>query len=285
MKKILQHYQIIIEEKIHRALSELGPPGVLREACSYALTSPGKRLRPALVLIVADAVNKGTDVSDAALAIEFFHTSSLIVDDLPCMDDDNERRNRPSLHRVYGEATALLASYALIAAGYRCLASNAASMRTAALSSAVDIGMICQLALENVSFNMGLYGATGGQQIDLFPPHITLDIVHDVIQKKTISLFEVAFVLGWLYGGGELNGLDRVKKAAHHLGLAFQVADDIADLEQDAQNGCKINMAALIGESQARALVERELIAYSSCLKELNIATTSLAAIARAISK
>lgn len=281
--QLLQGYQAAVEEKISSAILLLGTPGVLKEACAYALTSGGKRFRPALVLMVADAVGRGGDAGNAAAAIEFFHTASLIADDLPCMDDDDERRNRPSLHRAFGEATALLASYALIAAGYRCLADNAAVLRAAPLGQIVDAGIACQLALENASYNTGLDGAAGGQQMDLFPADATLETVKEVIQKKTISLFEISFVFGWLFGGGDPNKLEMVKQAAFHLGLAFQVADDIADTKQDASHGYALNMAVLLGKEAAESLICRELNAYYATLKELNLLTPELQALGMAI--
>lgn len=281
--QLLQKYQTAVEEKISSAIPRLGPPGVLREACAYALTSGGKRFRPALVLMIADAVGRGGDASDAALAIEFFHTASLIADDLPCMDNDDERRNKPSLHRAFGETTALLTSYALIAAGYQCLADNTATLRASPLGQTVDAGIACQLALENASYNTGLNGAAGGQQMDLFPAETTLERVKEVIQKKTISLFEVSFVFGWLFGGGDPNKLEMVKKAAFHLGLAFQVADDIEDIEQDASHGYALNMAILLGKEAAESLVDKELSTYFHTLKELRLLTPQLQALGTAV--
>ena len=121
----MRPYQKLIEEKLLESISRLGPKNHVRDACEYALLNGGKRFRPALVLMVAADIGYDVDVIPAALGIEYFHTASLIADDLPCMDNDDERRNKPTTHRVYGESTALLATYALIAAGYACVAENA----------------------------------------------------------------------------------------------------------------------------------------------------------------
>lgn len=118
----------------------------------------GKRLRPILVLMIADALGLGADVMPAALSVEFFHTASLIADDLPCMDNDDLRRERPSLHKVFGESVAILASYALIAEGYGAIARNGQNCPASAV--------IC---LEAVRRAAGIRGATHGQFLDLSP--------------------------------------------------------------------------------------------------------------------
>ena len=174
-----------------------------------------------------------SDVSQAAMGIEFFHTASLIADDLPCMDNDDERRNKPTTHRVYGESAALLATYALISAGYACLAKNAHAIKHSRHPFAHQSDHLCVLALENATYNTGLCGATGRTILRFNTPNLSLPLIEEVIQKKTVTLFEISFVLGWLFGGGELNQLDLVKKSAAHFGMAFQIADDLDDMEQD----------------------------------------------------
>ena len=121
---ILEPYKQYIEQKLRESVEQLGDKNPLRDACEYAFLNGGKRFRPALVLMIAKGIGFEADVSQAALGIEFFHTASLIADDLPCMDNDEERRHKPTTHRIYGESTALLATYALISAGYACLAKN-----------------------------------------------------------------------------------------------------------------------------------------------------------------
>ena len=109
-----QEFEILVRKF---AKHELGGATKLREACEYALTNGGKRFRPILLMMTAKAANGSVDVGYAALAVELFHTASLVADDLPCMDNDDMRRDKPSLHKVYGEGVALLVTYALIAAG------------------------------------------------------------------------------------------------------------------------------------------------------------------------
>lgn len=278
--KLLEVYQSRTEDKIKKNISSLGGSGKLREACEYALLNGGKRFRPALVFMVADGLKQGCDVTSAALAIEYFHTASLIADDLPCMDDDDTRRNRPSVHKVYGEATALLASYALIAAGYGAIATCVNDLVKTRPFAAAEANYVGILALENVCYNTGLDGATGGQFLDIFPPDLTLETLRDVIHKKTVTLFEISFVFGWLFGGGDPKSLNFVKKAASHFGMAFQIADDLGDVEQDAKNGRKINMAGVFGVESAKKMFHEEITGYRQMLKMLGLETPELLGLA-----
>lgn len=269
--QLLIPYQKEIESKLKDTISSLGHPSILREACEYALLNGGKRFRPFLVLLIAKALKSPIDVSQAALAVEFFHTASLVADDLPCMDDDDLRRDKPSVHNLYGEATALLVSYALIAAGYELLAKNARILQHSHVSYRDNSDRICLLALENSTYNTGLWGATGGQFLDINPPDMNLETIKDVIRMKTVSLFEISFVLGWLYGGGELNKIEKVKKAAYHFGMAFQFADDFGDVEQDARNGRLVNIVAISGFEEAFQLFLTELNEFECVMQQLNL--------------
>lgn len=278
---ILLSYQQQIENEIKKNLNHFTPDNTLKEACHYALLNGGKRFRPSLVLMIANALGQGANVTEAALAIEYFHTASLVADDLPCMDDDDERRNVPSTHKVFGEGLALLVTYCLIAEGYRCLAANAETLRHANLPHSTRSDRICTLALESAGINTGLAGATGGQFLDICPPKpLTLNIAKDIIHKKTTTLFEVSFVLGWLYGGGDLASLDAVKAMASHYGMAFQIADDLDDIKQDAINGREINIAALVGKNEAYVIFHEEMANFKRKAEKLGIYSSEIAALA-----
>lgn len=278
---MLSNYQTLIDEKIKHHIPLLGGNSKLRDACEYALSNGGKRFRPAVVFMIADALGHGVDVTDAALAIEYFHTASLVADDLPCMDNDDERRSKPSTHKAHGEAMALLVSYALIAAGYGNIESNARAVNKARHPVAADSYLLGMLALENAAYNTGLMGATGGQFLDIFPPDLTLPTLREVLHKKTVSLFEIAFVFGWLFGGGNPVALPMVKKAASHFGMAFQIADDLDDVEQDDRNGRRINVALVFGVEAAQQMFHEEIAGYRKMLQELRLESRELLGIAR----
>ncbi len=268
-------YRDKVEQEIAKSISRLGEKTKLRDACEYALTNGGKRFRPLIVLMVSEALGNGLNVSDAALSVEFFHTASLIADDLPCMDNDDERRDKPSLHKVYGETIALLASYALITAAFERIHCNAAVMRESGLFSNETTDRVCRLGLESATHCSGILGATGGQFLDLYPPTLNVETVKQVIYKKTVTLFEVSFVFGWIFGGGDLTLLEKVKKTAYHLGMAFQIADDLGDVIQDEKNQRDINMARLIGKERAFSVFKEEMSLFEKSLKELHIYTPS----------
>lgn len=278
---ILEPYRQLIEQGIHDHIEQLGPESPLREACRYALLNGGKRFRPALVLMIAKALGYNVNAFQAALGIEFFHTASLIADDLPCMDNDDERRNKPTLHRVYGESVALLSTYALISAGYHCLAKNAQEVKQSQHPLAHQSDTLCVLALENVSYNTGLWGATGGQYLDLSPPNLSLSILREVIHKKTVTLFEISFVLGWIYGGGNLEQLPLIKKCASHFGMAFQFADDLDDMAQDQLHGHSLNIANVCGKAQAMQMFHEEIEQFNLIMKELELNREELQALAQ----
>ena len=127
------------------------------------------------------------------------------------------------------------------------------------------------LALENASHNTGIAGATGGQFLDLFPSQLTEFALEEAIYKKTVTLFEVSMVLGWLFGGGEIDKLDLVKQAAYHFGMAFQIADDIQDFFSDASGERKMNYAGILGLESAKNRLEKELFQFLETLNSLSI--------------
>jgi geranylgeranyl diphosphate synthase type II len=262
-----------IEQEIAKSIISLGEKSKLRDACEYALTNGGKRYRPLIVWMIADALGLGLNVSAAALSVEFFHTASIIADDLPCMDNEDERRDKASLHKVYGESVALLASYTLITAAFQKIHENGVRMNESGLPYSAISDRACAIGLESAA-QSGIL-ATNGQYLDLFPPAYTLEAIKQVIYKKTISLFELSFVLGWVFGGGDLHSLEQVKKAAYHHGLAFQIADDIKDMHQDEKGKREMSIARFLGKERALTLFEEEMVQLRRHLHELNLYTPS----------
>jgi geranylgeranyl diphosphate synthase type II len=268
---VLSKYQEKVDRLIEEHLFLFGSMEGLTDACRYALTNGGKRYRPSLVLMIAEALGHGADVTYAALATEFFHTASLVADDLPAMDDDDKRRDRPSLHKVYGEATAMLVSYALIAAGNECIARSAQVINTSSVAFSERGNEIGIIALREAAHNAGVFGATGGQYLDLYPKNYTEDSIREVIEKKTVAIFVNSFVFGWLFGGGDIGKLDKVIKAAHHFGMAFQIWDDLGDMDQDVINKRQMNMANLFGKEAAEKMFHVELLNFQQIINELPI--------------
>lgn len=268
---IYDAYKSRIENELHRYIEQMGEKGSLRDACSYALKSGGKRLRPFLVLITAEAIGS-CDVMPAALSVEFFHTASLIADDLPCMDNDTMRRGVPSLHQAFNESTAVLASYTLIAAGYGGIYENAKKMKEYS-KFAISAEKRALECLEAATRCAGIQGATQGQFLDLFPTDANLETIREIIYKKTVTLFEISFLFGWLFGGGDFSQIPRIQACAYHLGMAFQIGDDLEDNIQDSSHNRGINIAAALGKEKAISCFKEEIALFVKTLKEIGLWT------------
>lgn len=246
------------ERNLRASIHRMGEKNQLRDACEYALLSGGKRLRPLFVLLIGKGLGKGNDVMEAALSVEYFHTASLIADDLPCMDNDDERRGKPTLHKTFPESVALLASYTLIALGYEGIYRNGAEVR-----SEIAIAK----ALEAASRSAGFEGATHGQFLDLFPPDRALATVEKMIIQKTATLFQLAFAFGWLFGGGNPMLLPQIEEAATHLGIAFQISDDLQDINEDK----RVTFCSLMSKEEGIARFEKEMGLYESKMRSLSL--------------
>lgn len=238
----------------------------LHEAYVYALTSGGRRLRPILVALIGEALGLSS-VEGAAVAIECFHTASLIVDDLPCMDDATERRGKLPLHKMFGENTALLVSYGLIASGYAAMEQNGRH-----LSLHLDREERVFLGFKAAAMRTGMGGIVGGQFLDLHPRFpMTPAFLKEVAQKKSASLFELAFMLGWVFGGGSLEKLDWAEQAGSHFGVAFQILDDLADQKKDVLYPKTVNIAVVLGERVALDWLEKELEGFWRAIEKLSL--------------
>ncbi len=203
-------------------------PAVLHEAMRYAVLDGGKRIRPTLVYASGRAVGSDWEQLDRpACAVEFIHAYSLVHDDLPAMDDDDLRRGRPSCHKAFGEAMAILAGDALQTLGLYVLARD-----KSACDAATRLRMIETLALA-----AGSRGMVGGQTIDLAAAGRRLEIaeLEDMHIHKTGALIRASVVLGALTRPGLAEAtLERLDHYAKCIGLAFQIRDDILDVEGEA---------------------------------------------------
>ena len=234
-----------VEAALARVLQRLAAPSAIAAPLAYALGSPGKRLRPCLTLIAAETVaarHGGTPEEartlalPAACAIEMIHTYSLVHDDLPAMDNDDLRRGRPTTHVVHGDGMAILAGDGLLTDAFRVLAeAPSAAVDEDAPTAAVEHRLEAIRVLADAA---GSRGMVGGQAIDLAAvgAGASLDAaaLTDMHARKTGALIRAAATLGAIVVGGSRGDIDAIDRYAAELGLAFQIVDDILDVEGSA---------------------------------------------------
>jgi geranylgeranyl pyrophosphate synthase len=262
-------------------------PTDVHAAMHYALTGPGKRVRPALTLLVSDLFGvrgtRGERVLDIACAVEMVHACSLILDDLPSMDDAALRRGRPTVHRAYGEAPALLAALALLNRGYELVAESAHHL---GLKRWASDDLVHHLAAA-----IGTDGLIGGQALDLSSraEDLDLELLEYIHSHKTGALFIAAGELGAMAADAKRKDLEIITRYAKNLGLAFQIADDLLDVTatpqetgKDAgQDVGKVTFVGLLGVSGAQTLAS-ELIGFAvESLEPLGRKADPLRALAR----
>lgn len=231
----------------------------------YALTGPGKRVRPILTLAVAELFGAGGEpVLDLACAVEMVHACSLILDDLPAMDDAELRRGRPTVHRAFGEDVALLASLGLLNRAYALVAESANRL---SLSRYTAEDMIHHLAVA-----IGSDGLIGGQALDLEsrPEDLDLDRLEFIHSHKTGALFMAAGELGAMAADARRRDLEVISRFAKNLGLAFQISDDLLDVvatpeetgKDTGKDAGKVTFVKLLGVEGAR-LLAAELLGFA----------------------
>jgi geranylgeranyl diphosphate synthase type II len=215
-----------VDRALERCLpGEDVPPATVHKAMRYSVFAGGKRLRPILVIAGAEAVGGAmAQVLPTACALECIHTYSLIHDDLPAMDDDDFRRGRPTSHKVFGEAVAILAGDGLLTLAFRLIADNAAAV--------ADPRAIRDVVAE-VADAAGTLGMVGGQVMDIESEgrKISAETLEYIHMHKTAALIRAALWSGARLAGAPPAALDAVRAAGAHLGLAFQIVDDILDVE------------------------------------------------------
>lgn len=260
-RRIMHDWVAVVDRQLDQYLGERldCPPG-LKEAMRYSLFAGGKRLRPLLVLLAADACRGGIDAAmPAACAIEMVHTYSLIHDDLPAMDNDDFRRGQPTSHRKYDEATAILAGDGLLTLAFEVLCDTKPNI------TAVQ----CCRVLANAA---GAAGMVGGQADDLKAAdgQGTVEWLESLHARKTGALLRAALLMGGLIAGIEEPKLHALAGYGERIGLAFQVADDLLDVEGEAKKlgknvnkdieAGKLTFPSLLGieasRRRARELVE-----------------------------
>jgi geranylgeranyl diphosphate synthase type II len=267
----LREKAVLTEQALHAHMDRLSNlPQTLRDAMGYSLFAGGKRLRPALALGAAEIVGGDEQVAlPFACALEMIHTYSLIHDDLPSMDDDDFRRGKPTSHKVFGEAVAILAGDALLTLAFETAAQTG------------HAGVVAELAVA-----AGGEGMVGGQVIDLESENkkLGLEELSHLHGMKTGALIRIAVRGGAVLGGAGESELAALTSYGEHLGLAFQIADDILDIVgtdealgkpvgSDAGNN-KSTYPALVGLHRAHELahqaVDRALAALTQFGSEAN---------------
>jgi geranylgeranyl diphosphate synthase type II len=227
LARYLEERRLQVDEALGRYLPEAGDhPKEIHEAVRYSVFAGGKRLRPILVLAAAEATGGQVEHAlSAAAAIELIHTYSLIHDDLPAMDDDDFRRGRPTCHKVYGEALAILAGDALLTQAFILLSGEPSSLRADAVARLRVINEIAQAA--------GSRGMVGGQVVDILQEDREVDLATLLYlhTHKTGSLIRACLRVGGIISSAGSEQMEALTRYGDRIGLAFQIVDDILDLE------------------------------------------------------
>jgi len=231
LKAYLNEKRRIVDEALKEFFPQSeGPAADVIKAMHYSLFAGGKRLRPILCMAGAGAVGgEEQDILPVACALELIHTYSLIHDDLPVMDNDEIRRGKPTNHRIFGEAIALLAGDALLTEAFQLMTRMNLSERVNPRSLLNVIGLIARAA--------GYQGMVGGQVVDIQSEGKEADpfLVQFIHSHKTGALIAVSVSSGAILGGGEEPRVKAVTSYGQKIGSAFQIADDILDIEGDSQ--------------------------------------------------
>ncbi len=247
----LSELRAVVESALQQTLTALPSPEPVREALQYALMGGGKRLRPCLTLATADAVGDAIGLAPAharalalpaACAVEMVHSYSLIHDDLPAMDDDGLRRGRPTTHVVYGDGLAVLAGDGLLTEAFHVLAASPAPGAAPDAPAAPPERRLEAIRL--LASAAGAAGMVGGQAIDLGAAGrvkdrqatpLTATGLEDMHRRKTGALIRASVTIGAVVTGADAPTIAAADAYAREFGLAFQIVDDVLDVEGSAQ--------------------------------------------------
>ena len=263
-------------------------PEAVHRAMLQALTSPGKRLRPVLTLVVAGAFGqaggrRGGRLLDLACSVEMVHASSLVLDDLPAMDDAALRRGRPTVHREHGEDVAILAAFGLLNRAFSLLGESAHGLHLRRYTTA-DL-------VHHLAAAIGTGGLIGGQALDLSTAADELDLalLEYIHSHKTGALFLAAAELGAMAADARRRDLEAVSRYAKNLGLAFQITDDLLDVlgtpeetgKDAGQDRRRSTFVKLLGVAGAQALAGELLDFAEESLQPLGARAEPLRELAR----
>lgn len=287
LKAYLEDRQNIVEEALQRYLPEDGFPSDIYKAVHYSVFNGGKRIRPILCLAAAEAV--GGDLVPAipvACALELIHSYSLIHDDLPSMDNDDFRRGKPTCHKVFGENMAILAGDALLTEAFVLLSRAEKVMLSAERRLAI---------IQEIAHAAGINGMVGGQALDVISEKTGADetILQDIHRRKTGALIVAAVKSGAVMFNAGKDKIQALTEYGMHVGLAFQIADDILNVEGDsrlmgkgtgsdaARN--KLTYPSLMGLQQAKEKLNQHVEAAVTSLADFDERAMPLIVIARYI--
>ena len=230
LKSYLEARRVLVDEALDRVLPpETAPPPSLHRAMRYSVQAGGKRLRPILVIAGAEAVGGTAEqVMETACAMEMIHTYSLIHDDLPAMDNDDYRRGMLTNHKVFGEAIAILAGDALLTLAFKLIALNGARTGDARIITAL---------VADIADAAGTDGMVGGQVVDIESEGkvVSADTVDYIHVHKTAALIRASLCAGALISRATAEQLTAMTACGEALGLAFQIVDDILDVEGSSE--------------------------------------------------
>ncbi|MDQ6466091.1 polyprenyl synthetase family protein [Exiguobacterium acetylicum] len=274
----LHEWKTQVENKMAEFMERLDAPDRLRDSMRYSLDAGGKRIRPALIYAVLDAFSIDRSKGDAtAAALEMIHTYSLIHDDLPAMDDDDLRRGRPTNHIAFDEATAILAGDALLTNAFSCLLETPASPE------------VKLVLVERLAAAAGASGMVGGQLDDMLGERGGINDVAElesIHRRKTGALLVFAVEAGGLLAAVSPTDLEHLHQYGRHLGIAFQIQDDILDVTGDAkkigkpvgsdEENEKATYPKLLGLEGAKRALTAQVEAAEQAIEALSVEATTL---------
>jgi geranylgeranyl diphosphate synthase type II len=256
LEDYLEQQRQRVEVSLDQCLPTLDSyPPLLMEAMRYSVFAGGKRLRPILTLAAAEAVGGDAERTlPAASALEYIHTYSMIHDDLPAMDDDDYRRGKLTNHKVYGDAMAILAGDALLTHAFEILSSPP-------LTEHFPAALLQQVSYR-VARSAGSFGMIGGQVMDIMSEgkQVPLAVLEYIHRHKTAALLTASVTVGGLLGGGTPAQVQSLERYGYDVGWAFQIADDLLDVEGDAATmGKQVGRDAVLEKVTYPALLGVEL--------------------------
>ena len=286
--EIYQQKLKLVNDFIEQELYQTIPNDKIKEMTIHALTG-GKRLRSILGLIIGKKIQQrngySLNLSKCIVFIESLHNVSLIIDDIPCMDNDKFRRGSETIHYKYGIRAAQILSSYILAKSFKLLYSNIKEIQD---KDVIEPSILEDNIIEiyrNINRNLGIMGAAGGQFIDTCPINPFMDKeeyiskysskadLEELIYLKTTTFYEIAFITPFLLSGGNKEHLSDLRKAVRYFGLFFQLSDDFEDVEQDStrDNECNPNFVVKFGYLKAEELFYKSIDCFKSMMLKLDI--------------